>query len=160
MRQNLGGAPGRIVVGEDSAGGNLAAVTALMAQDRGGPVLAAQLVLYPLIAADFDTESYRLFGRGYYKPKTAMQGYWDQYVPSEEDRAHPYVTPLNASLRGDPPAVVVIAGHDPLRDEGLAYATALKAAGVPAVRPIRRPHTQFHEYVHVGYRAGCPRPDL
>ena len=64
---------GRVVVGGDSAGGNLAAVTALMARDRGGPALAAQLLMYPVIAADFDTESYRLFGTGYYNPKPAMQ---------------------------------------------------------------------------------------
>ena len=74
--------PSRIVVGGDSAGGNLAAVTALMARDRGGPALAAQLLIYPVIAADFDTESYRLFGKGFYNPKPALQWYWDQYVPS------------------------------------------------------------------------------
>ena len=95
---SLGGDPGRVAVGGDSAGGNLAAVTALMARDRGGPALAAQLLLYPVLAADFDTESYRLFGRGYYNPKPAMQWYWDQYVPTKADRAHPYATPLNADL--------------------------------------------------------------
>lgn len=131
---SLSGDPDRIVVGGDSAGGNLAAVTALMARDRGGPALAAQLLLYPVLAADFNTMSYRLFGRGYYNPKPAMQWYWDQYVPSRTDRAHPYATPLNAELQGLPPAVLVIAGHDPLRDEGLAYASALEVAGVRAVR--------------------------
>jgi acetyl esterase len=130
----LGGDPARIVVGGDSAGGNLAAVTALMARDRGGPDLAAQLLLYPVIAADFDTESYRLFGSGYYNPRPALQWYWDQYVPDTADREHPYASPLNASLIGLPPAVVVLAGHDPLRDEGMAYADALSAAGVPTVR--------------------------
>jgi acetyl esterase len=139
---SLGGDPGRVVVGGDSAGGNLAAVTALMTRDRGGPALAAQFLLYPVIAADFDTESYRLFGRGYYNPKPAMQWYWDQYVPSITDRAHPYVSPLRAELDGLPPAVVVIAGHDPLRDEGLAYAAALEAAGVPVVR------SQFDGGIH------------
>lgn len=77
----LGGDADRIVVGGDSAGGNLAAVTALMARDRGGPALAGQLLLYPVIAADFDTESYRLFGDGYYNPKPALQWYWDCYLP-------------------------------------------------------------------------------
>lgn len=133
----LGGDPARIVVGGDSAGGNLAAVTALMARDRGGPDLAAQLLLYPVIAAEFDTESYRLFGSGYYNPRPALQWYWDQYVPDTADREHPYASPLNASLVGLPPAVVVLAGHDPLRDEGMAYADALSAAGVPTVlRPF------------------------
>ncbi len=131
---NLGGDPGRVVIGGDSAGGNLAAVTALMARDRGEPALAAQLLLYPVIAANFGTESYRLYGCGFYNPKPALQWYWDQYVPSEADRPHPYATPLNADLHGLPPAVMVIAGHDPLRDEGLAYASALEAAGVPGVR--------------------------
>ena len=131
---SLGGDPGRIVVGGDSAGGNLAAVTALMARDRGGPALAAQFLIYPVLAADFDNESYRLFGRGYYNPKPAMEWYWDQYVPAVTDRAHPYATPLNADLRGLPAAVLVIAGHDPLRDEALAYSAALEAAGVTVVR--------------------------
>jgi acetyl esterase len=139
---SLGGDPGRVVVGGDSAGGNLAAVTALMARDRSGPPLAAQLLLYPVLAADFDTESYRLYGRGYYNPKPAMQWYWDQYVPSKADRVHPYAAPGNADLHGLPPAVVVIAGHDPLRDEALAYAAALQDAGVPVAR------AQFDGAVH------------
>jgi acetyl esterase len=139
---SLGGDPARIVVGGDSAGGNLAAVTALMSRDQGGPALAAQFLLYPVLAADFGTESYRLFGRGYYNPKPAMQWYWDQYVPLVTDRAHPYATPLNADLHGLPPAVVVIAGHDPLRDEALAYAAAFETAGVPVVR------AQFDGAIH------------
>ncbi len=130
----LGGGARRVVVGGDSAGGNLAAVTALMARDRGGPPIAAQLLIYPVIAADFDTESYRLFGKGFYNPKPALQWYWDQYVPAPGDREHPYASPLRANLEGLPPAVVVVAGHDPLRDEGIAYADALEAAGVTTVR--------------------------
>jgi acetyl esterase len=139
---SLGGDPGRVTVGGDSAGGNLAAVTALMARDRGAPTLAAQLLLYPVLAADFDTESYRLFGRGYYNPRPAMQWYWDQYVPSKADRIHPYAVPLNAELHDLPPAVLVIAGHDPLRDEALAYAAELEASGVRVVR------AQFDGAIH------------
>ncbi|GAB7070478.1 alpha/beta hydrolase [Mycobacterium hodleri] len=123
-----------IVVGGDSAGGNLAAVAALMARDRGRPSLAAQLLLYPVIAASFDTESYQRFGTGYYNPKPALQWYWDQYVPNDSDRSHPYASPLTANLEGLPPAVVVLAGHDPLHDEGVAYADALAAAGVVVTR--------------------------
>jgi acetyl esterase len=130
----VGGDARRVVVGGDSAGGNLAAVTALMARDRGGPPIAGQLLLYPVIAADFDNESYRLFGKGFYNPKPALQWYWDQYVPALADREHPYASPLRAKLAGLPPAVIVTAGHDPLRDEGIAYADALEAAGVVTVR--------------------------
>jgi acetyl esterase len=132
--EDLGGDAGRVVVGGDSAGGNLAAVTALMTRDRAGHPLAAQVLIYPVIAPDFDTESYRLFGKGFYNPKPAMQWYWDQYVPAAADREHPYASPLHANLEGLPPAVVVIAGHDPLRDEGIAFADALEAAGVATAR--------------------------
>ncbi|QRY47799.1 alpha/beta hydrolase [Mycolicibacterium boenickei] len=131
---DFGADPSRVVVGGDSAGGNLAAVTTLMARDRGGPDLAAQLLLYPVISADFDTDSYRLFGRGFYNPRPALQWYWDQYVPQVGDRQNPYASPLHGNLRGLPPAVVILAGHDPLRDEGIAYADALEAAGVPVTR--------------------------
>ena len=130
----IGGDARRVVVGGDSAGGNLAAVTALMARDRGGPPIAGQLLIYPVIAADFDTESYRLIGNGFYNPKPALQWYWDQYVPALADREHPYASPLRADLAGLPPAIVVVAGHDPLRDEGFAYADALEAASVVTVR--------------------------
>ncbi|SRX93430.1 sterase / lipase [Rhodococcus jostii RHA1] [Mycobacterium shimoidei] len=130
---SLGGDASRIVVGGDSAGGNLAAVTALMARDRDGPSLAAQLLVYPMIAADFGTESYRLFGQGFYNPRPALQWYWDQYAPSVTDREHHYASPLKADLHGLPPAVVVTAGHDPLRDEGIAFGDALRAADVNAV---------------------------
>lgn len=131
---DLGADPTKVAVGGDSAGGNLAAVVALMARDRGGPTLAAQLLLYPVIAADFDTPSYRLFGRGFYNPRPALQWYWDQYVPAVGDRLHPYASPLQAALTGLPPAVIVLAGHDPLRDEAIAYADALESAGVPTRR--------------------------
>jgi len=130
----VGGDARRVAVGGDSAGGNLAAVTAVMARDRGGPSIAAQLLIYPVIAADFDNESYRLFGKGFYNPKPALQWYWDQYVPAPADREHPYASPLRTNLAGLPPAVIVTAGHDPLRDEGNAYADALDAAGVVTMR--------------------------
>ncbi|KUI25890.1 esterase [Mycobacterium sp. IS-1496] len=141
----LGADPGRIAVGGDSAGGNLAAVTALMARDRGGPALTAQVLVYPMITPDFSTESYRLFGAGYYNPADALRWYWDQYVPDESDRTDPYVSPLHADLRGLPPAVVVIAGHDPLRDEGLRFGGALAEAGVPTV--VRRFDGGIHGFM-------------
>jgi len=130
----LGGDAGRIVIAGDSAGGNLAAAAALMARDLGAPPLAAQLLIYPMIAADFGTESYRLFGEGFYNPRPALQWYWDQYVPSPDDREHPYASPIQADLSGAPPTVLLTAGHDPLRDEGIAFGDALEAAGVPVTR--------------------------
>lgn len=130
---SLEGDTSRIMIGGDSAGGNLAAVAALMARDRGGPNLSAQLLLYPMITPDFGTASYRLFGSGFYNPEPALRWYWDQYAPAEVDRTDPYVSPLQADLRGLPPAVMAIAGHDPLRDEGLAYGSALDDAGVRTV---------------------------
>jgi acetyl esterase len=141
----LGADSGRIAVGGDSAGGNLAAVTALMARDRGGPALAAQLLVYPMITPDFGTESYRLYGAGYYNPVEALRWYWDQYVPNGSDRTDPYVSPLHADLRGLPPAVVVVAGHDPLRDDGLRFGVALSDAGVPTV--VRRFDGGIHGFM-------------
>lgn len=124
---------GPLVVAGDSAGGNLAAVTALMARDRGGPEIAAQVLIYPALDADFDTESYRAHASGYYNTREAMIWYWDQYLPHPPDRAHPYAAPLRAELGGLPPAVVVTAGFDPLRSEGDRYAAALAEAGVPVM---------------------------
>lgn len=141
----LGGDTRSVSVGGDSAGGNLAAVTALMSRDRGGPSLTAQLLLYPMITADFTTESYRLYGKGYYNPAPALRWYWDQYVPAESDRQHPYASPLHGDLRGLPPAIVVIAGHDPLRDEGVAFGEALAAADVPTL--VRRFDGGIHGFM-------------
>ncbi|BCI51083.1 esterase [Mycolicibacterium litorale] len=141
----LGADPGRIAVGGDSAGGNLAAVTALMTRDRGGPSLGAQLLVYPMITPDFTTESYRLYGSGYYNPAEALRWYWDQYAPDAADRTHPYLSPLHADLHGLPPAVIVIAGHDPLRDEGLRFGEKLTAAEVPTA--VRRFDGGIHGFM-------------
>jgi acetyl esterase len=129
----LGGDSSRLLVAGDSAGGNLAAVTALLARDRGRPAIAGQLLIYPATAADFGTASYRRFGTGYYNTATAMAWYWDQYVPNLANRSHPTASPLRADLTGLPPAVVITAGYDPLCSEGDAYAKALVAAGVPTI---------------------------
>jgi acetyl esterase len=129
----LGGDPARLLVAGDSAGGNLAAVTALLARDRGQPAIAGQLLIYPAMAADFGTESYRRFGTGYYNTATAMAWYWDQYVPNPANRGHPTASPLRASLTGLPPAAVITAGHDPLCSEGDAYAKALSGSAVTTI---------------------------
>ena len=129
----LGADRARIVVAGDSAGGNLATVTALLARDRGGPEIAVQLLVYPAIAADFGTESYRRFGDGYYNTTSAMAWYWDQYVPNLADRDNPTASPLRADLTDLPPAVVITAGFDPLCSEGEAYAKALAEASVTTI---------------------------
>jgi acetyl esterase len=128
--EELGADPARMILAGDSAGGNLATVTALLARDRGGPEIAGQLLVYPAIAADFGTESYRRFGDGYYNTTAAMAWYWDQYVPDPADRDHPTASPLRADLAGLPPAVVITAGFDPLCSEGEKYAKTLAEASV------------------------------
>jgi acetyl esterase len=130
---DLGADPTRMVLAGDSAGGNLATVTALRARDRGHPQIAGQLLVYPAIAADFGTESYQRFGDGYYNTTTAMAWYWDQYVPDVGDRDHPTASPLQADLAGVAPAVVITAGFDPLCSEGEAYAKNLAEASVTTI---------------------------
>ena len=124
--------PSRILVAGDSAGGNLAAVVALMAKDRGGPPLIGQFLVYPVIAADFDSPSYRANGEDYFLTEKMMRWFWEQYVPGLRDAGHRYVSPITADvLSGLPPAVVVTGELDPLQIEGEAYAKALAAAGLP-----------------------------
>jgi acetyl esterase/lipase len=124
--------PGNIAVGGDSAGGNLAAAVALMARDRSGPSLAFQLLVYPVISRDFDRSSYRQNAEGFGLTLDAMRWYWDQYLQHPEDASNPYAAPLVAEhLKGLPPALVITAECDPLRDEGEAFAKRLQAAGVP-----------------------------
>mgnify|MGYP001297355986 CR=1 FL=1 len=128
------GDPGRLAVCGDSAGGNLAAAVALMARDRGAPPPALQVLAYPAVDHDFETESYRRFAEGYYLTRAEMMWYWDQYVPEGRDRDSPYASPVRASdLGGLAPALVLTAGYDVLRDEGELYARKLEAAGVPVV---------------------------
>ncbi|HET6878644.1 MAG TPA: alpha/beta hydrolase [Pirellulales bacterium] len=124
--------PARIAVGGDSAGGNLAAVTALVARDRGGPKLALQILLYPIADNDLNTSSYRDFAEGHLLTRDAMAWFFDHYVAEHAARGQPYVSPLRAeSHRGLPPALIITAECDPLCDEGNAYARRLEAAGVP-----------------------------
>jgi acetyl esterase len=124
------GAP--IAVGGMSAGGNLAAVVALMAQDRGGPSLACQVLTVPVIDFNFGTESYRENGEDYILTRDEMEWFWGQYLATPEQGANPYASPLRApDLSCLPPALVQTAEYDPLRDEGQAYAERLTAAGVP-----------------------------
>lgn len=126
----LGGDPARLVVAGDSAGGNLAATVSLAARDRGGPAIAAQVLLYPVIDDDFSTESYRLYGENYYNTTKAMRWYWQQYAPDGTDS--PYLVPTRAeSLAGLPRAIVATAELDPPCSAGDDYARRLAEAGVP-----------------------------
>jgi acetyl esterase len=144
----------RLAVGGDSAGGNLSAVVARRARDRGGPRLLLQLLIYPVTDADLDTPSYRENADGYLLSRAAMQWYWEQYVPQADRRADPDAAPLRAAdLSGLPPALVVTAEHDVLRDEGEAYARKLADAGVPTrlrrypgmIHGFLRRHTLFDQ---------------
>ena len=133
----LHGDPDRVAVAGDSAGGNLAAATCLIARDRGGPAISLQVPIYPAMDSDTVTESYRLYGKGYGLDLEDMVWFWRQYLRTEEDEADPYASPLRAKdLGGLPPAFIMTAGLDPLRDEGEAYGEKLRAAGVPTT--VRR----------------------
>jgi acetyl esterase/lipase len=122
----------RLAVGGDSAGGNLAAAVTLMGRERGGPRLAFQLLVVPCTHHAFDTPSYRECAEGYLLTREAMRWFWGHYLRRPEDGREPHASPLLApNLAGLPPALVITAGYDPLRDEGEAYADRLREAGVP-----------------------------
>jgi acetyl esterase len=129
----IGADADRVAVAGDSAGGNLAAAVCLMARDRGAPALAFQLLVYPVTDWNFRTDSYVKNATGYLLTREAMQWYWGHYLRNEADAANPYAAPMQAKeLRGLPPALVITAEYDPLRNDGEAYARRLRAAGVPA----------------------------
>ena len=131
--RSIDGDPTKIAVGGDSAGGNLGAAVSLMARDRGGPPIVFQLLVYPVLARDFSTESYTQNAEGYQLTRDGMVWYWDHYLSTDTDSSHPYAAPLMATdLSNLPPALVITAEFDPLRDEGEAYGPRLQAAGVPA----------------------------
>jgi acetyl esterase len=124
----------RIAVAGDSVGGNMAAALTLMAKERGDVPLVQQVLFYPVTDAAFDTGSYHQFAEGYFLRRDAMQWFWDQYTTDEAERAQITASPLRATtdqLTGLPPALVITAEADVLRDEGEAYANKLRQAGVP-----------------------------
>jgi acetyl esterase len=125
--------PTRLAIGGDSAGGNLAAAVSLWARDHGGPKLLMQLLAYPVTDAVARAESYRHFEDGYGLNAVTMEWFFDHYTPDRTSRGDWRVSPLRAaSLAGLPPALVVTAGYDPLRDEGRAYAWRLQQEGTQA----------------------------
>ncbi len=131
VAENFDGGP--VVVAGDSAGGNLAAVVALRSRDEHGPVPALQVLVYPVVDHDLSTASYAAHADTHFiVNRPEMEWFWDHYVPDERERSQPYASPLRAEdLSGLAPAVVVSAGHDPLRDEGAAYVRRLREASVP-----------------------------
>lgn len=135
--------PTRLAVGGDSAGGNLAAAVTLRARDEGGPALRYQVLVYPVTNHDFGTVSYTENGDNYLLTRDMMRWFWDHYLRNAGDGTLPLASPLVArDLAGLPPALVLTAEFDPLRDEGEAYATRLKDAGV------RVRHKRFAGQIH------------
>ncbi|MFF6777423.1 alpha/beta hydrolase [Streptomyces sp. NPDC012637] len=129
----------------DSAGGNLVAALTLLAKERGGVRLLQQVLLCPVTDAGCDTASYEEFASGYFLGRETMRWFWDQYLPDVRQRSQATASPLRASLdqlTGLPPALVVTSEADVVRDEGEAYATKLRAAGVPVVS------MRYHGTVH------------
>jgi acetyl esterase len=122
----------RIAIGGDSAGGGLAANVALKARDANGPAIAHQLLVYPAVANDVESESFKAYSEGHFLTGERMAFYWNAYVPQPEIAEQPYVLAAKAStLRGLPPTTIVLAECDPLYSEGVAYTERLRADGVP-----------------------------
>src|SRR6202035_6158646 len=137
----LGGQGGPVLVAGWSAGAKIAAVTCQLARDRGGPQIAGQLLVCPVTDCTFDRPSYNENATGYFLTRSLMYWFWDLYC-SPADRTDPRASPLRGKLKGLPPAFIVTCEFDPLRDEGIAYAEALSAAGVPVEQLNARGH--FH----------------
>jgi acetyl esterase/lipase len=141
----FGGDPTRVALIGDSVGGNMTAALTLMAKERGGPDLAAQVLLYPVTDADLDTETYQRYAGGPWLTREAMRWFWDAYLPDESRRSEITASPLQATLeqlRGLPPALIINGEHDVLRAEGEAYARKLAQAGVPVT------HVRYSSTIH------------
>jgi acetyl esterase len=140
----FGGDPSRIVVAGLSSGGNLAAVTAIAARNKKGPRIACQVLVYPVTdLSRLDTESHKIFAEGYFFSGADARIFRALYAPNEKDWKDPRISPLlEPNLKGLPPAVVITAQFDVLRDEGEAYARRLEESGVPVA------HRRFNAVIH------------
>lgn len=157
--EEFGADGSRIAVAGNSVGGNMTAALALMAKDRHGPKISYQVLMIPATDASVDTASYREFGTGRFLARAFMKYGWDLYAPDSKTRDNPYVSPLRASLQelnGLPPALVITAENDPLRDEGEAYARKLKEAGVPVI--ATRYNGMIHDFVLLNGIQADPEP--
>ncbi len=124
----------RLAVAGDSAGGNMATVVCLLAKQRGGPAISTQVLIYPGTGSSFDSPSFQQFGEGYFLTAETSRWFWHQYAPDRSVDKEPTACPLNATLdqlKDLPPALIITAECDVLRDEGEAYARKLMKAGVP-----------------------------
>ena len=145
----LGIDPDRVAIGGDSAGGNLATVVCLLARDNGGPQLRAQLMIYPATDMTMSHATHQEFAEQQPLTRSSMHWFIDTYLRSDADKADWRASPLNAETHGDlPGACIITAGCDPLRDEGEAYAAALKEAGVPVL--LKRFDGQIHGFLTMG----------
>ncbi len=145
----VGGDPDRIGVAGDSAGGNLAAVVCLLARDRRGPVISHQLLLYPATNFAMDTHSHRQNAEGYLLTHQDMLWFRGHYLNGEADELIPTASPLLAGSHSDlPPALIITAEFDPLRDEGEAYGEKLRAAGGKVT--VRRYDGMIHGFLSLG----------
>jgi acetyl esterase/lipase len=136
-----------LIIAGDSAGGNMSAACALRARERGGPELALQVLVCPVVDRDMTKASYREHGSGpdLFLTAADMEWFWNHYVPEPAARSVPDASPLRAQdLSSLPPAIVITAEYDPLRDEGIAYAQRLQAAGVPVTH--RHHEDMFHDF--------------
>ena len=140
--------PNRLAVGGDSAGGDLAAVVAQIAKEKGGPKLAFQMLLFPVTQIGEETTSLREYAENYFLERKTLDWFYGHYLPADADRKDPRISPLAAKdVSGLPPAYVMLAGFDPLHDEGLAYAEKLRAAGV-AVTVADYPD-MVHDFIYL-----------
>ena len=147
----------RIAIAGDSVGGNMTAVVALLAKERKGPDITAQLLFYPVTDASMSSASYKEFAEGPWLTRKGMQWFWDQYLPDVSKRADIHVSPINASseqLKGLPQTLLLVDENDVLRDEGEAYGRKLAAAGVP-VRSVRYNGT-IHDFMLLNPIASTP----
>ena len=144
--RDLGADTTKVAAAGDSAGGNLSAVVSQLAASSGVPVPTCQVLIYPAVDFSLDTESHRELADGHVIPRDRILWYMEQYLKGEADKADLRASPLRApSLKGQPPAMIVTAGFDPLRDEGRAYADRLREAGVDVV--YREYSGQIHAFV-------------
>ncbi|HBG29152.1 MAG TPA: alpha/beta hydrolase, partial [Gammaproteobacteria bacterium] len=137
----------RLAVAGNSVGGNMAAVVALMAKEKKGPSLRGQVLLWPVTNANFENTSYDAFAEGHFLTRNMMKWFWDAYTTDPRQRREIYASPLQATpdqLSGLPPALIVTAEKDVLRDEGEAYGRKLDAAGVPVV--VTRYNGMIHDF--------------